>query len=162
MRRVFALVFAAGCAPTLYSTITPSSAIEHPPQASAYEILGRASGEACESIVKLKLSSTVSGDRYRIAEAQLYEEAKLMALGTMPEADGLVYVRAKMAPKDSDATILCVALSGLAYKVTALAPAAPIAPTPPPQAKLPTPKPKPEVVVPKTLMNMGEAGPPLF
>lgn len=157
---------AGACGPTFYSTITPGSSIATIPVDATYELLGRVTGEACETIVNLKLSGTKSADVYRLAEAELYERAKLVALGTKPEADGLIYVRAHMDPKSGDAGTLCAALSGHAFKVTSLKSATAeqlraIAFTKTAAPPAPPKKPDPPLL-PKGLKNLGEDGPPPF
>jgi len=106
-----------------------------------YEILGSVSGQHCGDLQEYLLASGGRPNWTGPVHPQIMEAARFDALQKLPEADSLMYVRAKV---DNDGYKQCVTITGRAYRVLrmsagngssgSVAPDAPPAPPTPPVA----------------------------
>jgi hypothetical protein len=152
-----ALAFPSGCG-TLHQFATqPSKPLETSPMyphEAVYELLAIGQGKACRSKEELKRLAAWAGrpstDEVAAGSGYLYEEAKYLAIESVPTADNLLFPRTRAEINDDD---ICVYVTGRAYRLTSLRstpplgqsepPHPPAAPTLPPPIPPTTPAPHP-------------------
>ena len=104
------------------------------PWAASYEMLGLARGEACAEVKSLVQSGDSATSGAVVGNPALFREAKYLAIESVPNADSLLYVRAK-AERARERE--CVTVTGRAYRVVKLQAQPPQAPRPRPRSPLP-------------------------
>jgi hypothetical protein len=127
MRRVMvvAAMLAAGCGAPTWQHKAGNSLRMNPgdtwTQEADYELLALASGKACGALESDSVKRGASRDPALNGPPALFEQAKYIAIGSVPNADGLAAIRSEVA---ENAGVVCVNLTGRAYRITKLRAAA--------------------------------------
>jgi len=113
-----------GCAPPglLKQYATPRAVDLIPEQAYplevTYEMLGVAKAEACGDPRRSEAGSiNIGSGDVVVGNPALFQEAKYLAIESVPNADNLLYIRAKV---EREALKECVSVTGRAYRVVKL------------------------------------------
>jgi hypothetical protein len=131
MRRamVVAAMLATGCGAEMWQHRAGHSLRLNPgdtwTQEADYDLLAQASGKACASLEADAVRRGASSDPARNGPPALFEQAKYLAIGSVQNADGLAAIRSEVT---ENAGVVCVNLTGRAYRITKLRAAAAPAP----------------------------------
>lgn len=123
MRRAMAVavVLATGCGAEMWQHKAGHSLRLNPgdtwTQEADYELLAQASGKACAAVDTDAVKRGASSDPARNGPPALFEQAKYFAIGSVKEADGLAAIRSEVT---ENAGVVCVSLTGRAYRITQL------------------------------------------